>query len=118
MQHLRFSLLIVAVAISSVHSAAPLLRADEAAQWKKHTINHRSPFEAVGVADVNGDGKPDVFCGDSWYAAPTWTQHKVRNVPLGTNPQYHEDFADAPLDVNGDGKVDIITCAYFSKTVA
>jgi len=86
--------------------------------WKKHTINERSPFEAVGVADFNGDGKKDVFSGDSWYAAPDWTQHKVRSVPPGTNPQYHEDFADAPLDVNGDGRVDIVTCAYFSRRIA
>ncbi|RLS31056.1 MAG: VCBS repeat-containing protein [Planctomycetota bacterium] len=91
--------------------------ADEPSAWKKHTINHRSPFEAVGVADINRDGKPDVFCGDSWYAAPDWTRHKVRDVLPGTNPQYHEDFADAPLDVNGDGKIDIVTCAYFSRTI-
>lgn len=83
--------------------------------WKKHTVNDQSPFEAAGVADFDGGGDLDVFCGDSWYAAPHWTMHKVRDVPRGTNPHYHEDFADAPLDVNGDGRTDIVTCAYFSK---
>jgi FG-GAP-like repeat len=87
-------------------------------QWKQHVINHLSPFEAVGVADFNKDGKLDVFSGDSWYAAPNWEQFKVRDVPKGTNPHYYEDFADAPLDVNGDGNIDIVTCAYFSKKVS
>ena len=91
--------------------------AEEPSAWKKHVINHRSPFEAVGVADIDLDGKPDVFCGDSWYAAPTWKRHRVRDVPPGTNPHYHEDFADAPLDVNGDGRTDIVTCAYFSRRI-
>ncbi len=87
-------------------------------KWKKHVINGRSPFEAAGAVDINGDGKLDVFSGDSWYAAPQWTRHKVRDVPPGTNPHYYEDFADLPLDVNGDGKSDILTCAYFSKRIA
>ena len=86
--------------------------------WKKHTINDLSPFEAAGAADFDKDGDIDVFSGDSWYAAPDWKRHKVRDVPLGTNPHYHEDFADAPLDVNGDGRIDIVTCAYFSRRIA
>lgn len=86
--------------------------------WRKHTINDRSPFEAAGAADFNGDGLLDVFSGDSWYEAPGWTRHKVRDVRLGTNIHYHEDFADVPLDVNSDGNMDIVTCAYFSRKVA
>lgn len=97
---------------------APVCGEEPVSKWKKHNINELSPFEAVGVADLNGDKLLDVFSGDSWYAAPKWTQHKVRDVPPGTNPHYYEDFADQPLDVNGDGKIDIVTCAYFSKRVA
>ncbi|MBS0265882.1 MAG: VCBS repeat-containing protein [Planctomycetes bacterium] len=92
--------------------------APPASKWRKHTVNDRSPFEAAGVADFNGDGKLDIFSGDSWYAAPDWTRHKVREVPRGTNPHYYEDFADQPWDVNGDGLVDIVTCAYFSRRIS
>ena len=87
-------------------------------RWKKHTINDQSPYEACGAADFNGDGKIDVFSGDSWYEAPKWIRHKVRDVPASApNPHYHEDFCDSPLDVNGDGRPDIITCNYFGKRV-
>src|SRR5262245_44328108 len=87
--------------------------------WKKHSINDQSPFEAAGAADFNGDGKIDIFCGDSWYEAPAWKRHKVRTVPpSGPNPHYYEDFADSPLDVNGDGHIDIVTCNYFGQSVA
>lgn len=84
-------------------------------KWKMHTINDQSPFEACGAADFNGDGKLDIFSGDSWYAAPNWTRHKVRDVPASANPHYNEDFCDAPLDVNGDGRPDIVTCSYFGR---
>jgi hypothetical protein len=100
--------------------ASGLGRADDAGPgWKKHTLNDQSPYEACGVADFNGDGQLDVFSGDSWYEAPRWTRHRVRSVPASEpNPHYHEDFCDAPLDVNGDGRPDIVTCNYFSKRVA
>lgn len=87
-------------------------------RWKKHSINDQSPYEACGAADFNGDGKVDIFSGDSWYEAPSWTKHKVREVPAAAaNPHYYEDFADSPLDVNCDGRPDIVTCNYFGKRV-
>jgi hypothetical protein len=107
--------------LCSIVSAAsgsflPAERLDDS--WRKHAINDQSPYEAAGAADFNRDGKIDIFCGDSWYEAPGWKRHKVRNVPASApNPHYYEDFADSPLDVNGDGYVDIVTCNYFGRAV-
>lgn len=116
-QQLRCTHVLIACLILGIANSTTC--ADEAQRglWRKHTINDRSPFEAAGAADFNGDGLIDVFSGDSWYESPNWTRHKVRDVPAGTNPHYYEDFADLPLDVNDDGKIDIVTCAYFSKRI-
>ncbi|MCE9554350.1 MAG: VCBS repeat-containing protein [Planctomycetes bacterium] len=106
--------------LSVICSLAAISSAQEPAEnvrWRKVTINDQSQFEACGVADFNGDGKRDIFCGDSWYEAPAWTRHKVRDVPPSANPHYYEDFADCPLDCNGDGRPDIVTCNYFGRRV-
>ncbi|WP_165220408.1 FG-GAP repeat domain-containing protein [Aquisphaera insulae] len=85
-------------------------------RWKQHAINGRSEFEAAGVFDVDGDGKLDILCGDTWYQAPSWKPHHVRDVVRqGT---YYNDFATFPLDVNGDGKTDYLTVSYFGRDVA
>ncbi len=94
-------------------AAAPARGAEP--RWKQHAINARSPFEAAGVLDVNNDGKLDVVSGESWYEAPDWTVHPTRKVKQqGT---YFNCFASDPLDVNGDGFVDYVTCSYFDKNV-
>lgn len=93
--------------------AAPALAGEPG--WKKHDINPRSAFEAAGVFDVDNDGDLDVLSGDTWYEAPGWTPHKVRDVAkVGT---YYNCFSSVPMDVNGDGRMDYITCSYFGKNV-
>ena len=83
--------------------------------WKKHDINDRSPFEAAGVFDVDKDGKLDIVAGGTWYHAPKWTPHPVRDVQkVGT---YYNDFATLPMDVNGDGRTDFVTVSYFGADV-
>lgn len=114
----RLSLCSLALGIISLPASQALGQSATAVTWKLQTINDQSPYEACGAADFNGDGRMDIFCGDSWYEAPTWTKHKVREVPAsGPNPHYYEDFSDSPLDVNGDGRPDIVTCNYFGKRV-
>lgn len=83
--------------------------------WRKHAINPKSIFESAGAFDVDNDGKLDILSGDTWYRAPEWTPVPVRKVKQqGT---YMNDFANMPLDVNGDGFTDVVTCSYFEKNV-
>jgi hypothetical protein len=85
-------------------------------RWKKHDINPKSPFEAAGVFDVDNDGKLDIVSGNTWYKGPDFKDaFIVRNVSrTGT---YYNCFSTIPMDVNGDGKTDFVTCSYFEKNV-
>jgi hypothetical protein len=84
-------------------------------RWKQHTINGQSEFEAAGVFDVDNDGKLDIVAGDTWYQAPDWKRYHIRDVArVGT---YYNDFSTLPLDVNGDGNTDFVSCSYFGKNV-
>jgi hypothetical protein len=84
-------------------------------KWKQHTINGDSQFEAAGVFDVDKDGRLDIVSGDTWYQAPDWSRHQVREVSkTGT---YYNCFATLPFDVNKDGWTDFLTCAYFTKNI-
>jgi len=85
------------------------------AGFKLHTINADSRFEAAGILDVNRDGKLDIFCGGFWYEAPTWKPHFVREVKEEGN--YYYDFANLPMDVDGDGWTDIANAAWHNKLV-
>ena len=74
--------------------------------------------EACGVADFNNDGKPDVIAGPYLYLAPEFRPVKVREVKSEVNDEgkgYAHDFMNLPLDVNADGKMDVVSGDWFSK---
>jgi FG-GAP-like repeat/FG-GAP repeat len=105
---------ILAISAMLASSIFVVTRADEPS-WKQHTINGQSEFEAAGVFDVDNDGKLDIVSGDTCYLAPDWKRYHTRNVErVGT---YYHCFATLPLDVNGDGNTDYVTCSYFGKSV-
>lgn len=84
-------------------------------KFRMHTINAESRYEAASAFDVNKDGKLDIFCGGFWYEAPHWKKHFVRDIKEQDN--YYHDFAACPLDVDGDGWTDVISCTWHTKEV-
>lgn len=103
---------------------------DDAIAFRKHTLD-LGANETCAVADVNQDGRLDIISGENWYeqvprsgvdgagmshcgpAGPRWIKHKFRSLPYIN--YYIDNFSDLPIDVDGDGFPDIVSCSWFSK---
>ena len=83
--------------------------------FEKHTLD-LGANETCAIADISGDGRPDIVSGENWFEAPRWTRHKFRELNFTNN--YVDNFSDLALDVNGDGRVDIISASWFTRKLA
>ncbi len=71
--------------------------------------------ETTAIVDINKDGRPDIVSGDSWYEAPNWKKHQIRDINFTNN--YVDNFSDLPIDVDGDGYMDLVEFGYFSGNI-
>ncbi|MCH5375750.1 MAG: VCBS repeat-containing protein, partial [Planctomycetes bacterium] len=83
--------------------------------FRRHVINPQSEFSACAAIDVDGDSRLDIVAGGFWYAAPTWTRHRLREVEMIRGR--YDDYSNLPLDVNGDGRLDLVSVNYRSQSL-
>lgn len=80
--------------------------------WVKHTVSDRSYGHGIGAGDVNGDRRTDILTPQGWFEAPA--------DPRNGQWIFHADWSEKDalgfihvLDVDGDGRNDIVTsCAH------
>jgi len=128
----RHLLTVVVLALSVLLAACSTLdgakKQPKAVEFIMHRVGtFRS--EACGVGDFNNDGKLDIIAGQYWYEAPHWKAHQFRSLKDKTDDRgksyevnnegkgYYDDFINIPIDVDGDGFLDVVTCCWFSKQI-
>ncbi len=108
--------LLVFVAMQLVFAASQ--GAESGLKFVAHRIGtFRS--ESCCVGDFNDDGRPDIAAGPYLYLAPDWKPRKIRELAGAVDEQgkgYFDDFMNAAVDVDGDGRLDIVSCGWFSQS--
>src|SRR5713226_4339294 len=98
------------ISVASVVGCAPMLCAGAEPpmpDFRAVTIDSKIEIGyGVTVADVDGDGKPDILLADKkqivWYRNPGWEKFVIAE-----NLTKQDNVCLAAADVNGDGKTEV-----------
>lgn len=73
-------------------------------------------YESVAVFDVDRNDTLDLVSGDFWYEGPCFRRRHLIGSQT-RHEEYYDDFSTIPLDVNRDGRTDVVTGGWFNQTL-
>lgn len=100
--------------VSAIGAILALASGTSAVDFERIVID-RGNSEGCSVADVNNDGMLDIVCLPDWYRAPHWDKRPVHE--LERSNEFIMNYGQIPMDVNGDGFVDIVSAGWYDKDI-
>lgn len=91
---------------------------DSPTDWSTVSFAQFADDGSPAIADIDGDGDRDIFVPGGWIESPSadrrnpnsWTFHAINDSNPGDGP------AALALDVDRDGRVDLVTCPQHGNT--
>jgi hypothetical protein len=81
---------------------------------QRKVLSQEFVTEGASLGDVDGDGVADLVAGPHWYAGPEFEKkNRYRpGEPVDPKGYAHDSFLSWVMDVNGDGKNDVLQIAH------